>query len=348
MKNSIILILFCAVVSLAAVLIWWHREKQMLSINSSPITHEANTNVQPINLPPNQTGLKTEGTNLSLQSILSMQTSSNTPAQKRAERLQRLLEGKNVPVNFYGKVIDQDSNSLSGVEIKVTVRHWGLTLKDISTEIPIERTTDESGRFKLDGATGDAFDLDYIRKTGYEVEPGQRSFGAACDSYDEPIVFKMWSTNIDEQLITGEKRFHVAIDGRPYFISLTDGTISQSDQGDLKVWIKFPAETNAEQPNNWLAEIDAVNGGILEEHDPYSSMYLAPESSYTQTFQIARQLVRKNQRGMTGQHRFYIALKNGKEYGRVSVELFAPYNNEIPGLIDIQYAVNPSGSRILR
>jgi hypothetical protein len=51
---------------------------------------------------------------------------------------------------------------------------------------------------------------------------------------------------------------------------------------------------------------------------------------------------------MTGQHRFYLTLKNGKEYGRFSVELFAPYNDQIPGLIDIKYAINPSGSRILR
>jgi hypothetical protein len=32
----------------------------------------------------------------------------------------------------------------------------------------------------------------------------------------------------------------------------------------------------------------------------------------------------------------------------LTIELIAPYNDQIPGMIDIQYAINPSGSRILR
>jgi hypothetical protein len=356
MKNFSKFILFCTVVLLAITLVWLFGKQatekpvSMVQISDTNL-HSADLALPPTNSLPGKTNIETqnEQSNVDIVSVTPIQSNSVPDAtQKRVQMLQKALTAKNVPLDFYGAVIDENSNFLSGVKIKVTVRHWGFTKNDISTEIPIERMTDETGRFKLDGATGDVFDIDYIQKAGYELEPNTKpGFGVVSGSFDSPVIFKMWSTNIHEPLITGEKRFHVAIDGQAYFINLTEGAISQ-DQGDLKIWIKFPAETNAEQRNNWLAEIDAVNGGLLEEHDPYSSMYLAPEGNYTQAFQIARQLVRKNQRGMTGQHRFYLTLKNGKEYGRFSVELFAPYNDQIPGLIDIKYAINPSGSRILR
>ena len=45
---------------------------------------------------------------------------------------------------------------------------------------------------------------------------------------------------------------------------------------------------------------------------------------------------------------FYLLLRNGREYGRMSINLFAPYGRLHPGLIRLSYAINPSGSRILR
>jgi hypothetical protein len=35
-------------------------------------------------------------------------------------------------------------------------------------------------------------------------------------------------------------------------------------------------------------------------------------------------------------------------YGRASIEIMAYYNKQIPGLIHLQYAINPTGSRILK
>ena len=41
-------------------------------------------------------------------------------------------------------------------------------------------------------------------------------------------------------------------------------------------------------------------------------------------------------------------LNNGKIFGRIQIDLIAPYNMGIPGLIRLSYAINPDGSRILR
>ncbi len=267
------------------------------------------------------------------------------------EAARQRIESANVPVDFWGKFIDQDSNALAGVEIKAVVRHWTMPDPTVpfagSKDIPLEQKSGSDGCFELSGATGDGFDIKSIQKDGYEAEPGSRSFGAVGGSYDNPIIFRMWSTNIHEQLITGRKSFDIVPDGRPYFINLTDDTISESGTGDLTVWIKRP-EPITSRRYDWSCEVDAINGGILQENDINAAMYEAPTDGYTNSFSYRETATANGWGDTTGEQRFYIRLNGGQKYGRISIELDAYYNNQIPGLIRISYAINPSGSRVLR
>jgi hypothetical protein len=262
----------------------------------------------------------------------------------------KFVEGNNVPINFFGQIVDQDSNSLAGVDVKFGIQQ--LTAPDPasmelgSKEISFERITGPDGRFEINGMKGESLDLKSIYKDGYEVEPTKRGFGPADGSSENPVIFKMWSTNIHEQLIRGQKSFHIIPDGRPYFINLTDDTISESGQGDLKVWIQYTNQVVHGQLYDWSAEIDVVNGGLLEE--PLgSAMYQAPADGYVPAFQLQGQ-IKGGQRGEIGERLFYLLLKNGQEYGQMSIDLYAPFNEQVPGLIRLSYAINPSGSRILR
>ena len=256
----------------------------------------------------------------------------------------------NVQVCFYGRVIDQNANPIHDVKIGAGVRHWYepdiLTLAYGAKEICITARTDKDGRFKLHGASGDVLGLEYVQKDGYELEPGQRSFGAVSGSFENPVVFKLWSTNIHEQLITGGQSFRIEPDGRSYVIDLAKGKIAESGDGDLKIWIKYPTQVIRGQLYDWSCEIDAINGGLLEE-TLGTAMYVAPTEGYTPTFQLQQQ-IKGGQSGSIGTRRFYVRLKSGQEYGRITVEMDAPYNDQVPGRIRVQYAINPSGSRILR
>jgi hypothetical protein len=70
----------------------------------------------------------------------------------------------------------------------------------------------------------------------YELEPNRpHGFGTFSGSLTTPVIFKMWSTNIHQQLIGRDTKFQIVPDGRSYFINLTDGTIAESGRGDLKV-----------------------------------------------------------------------------------------------------------------
>lgn len=270
------------------------------------------------------------------------------------------IKSKNASIEFYGEVIDQDSNALAGAKIRIGIRHW--TVGDPAIWLPgsktiyLTQTSDANGRFELHGATGDGFGIG-ITKSGYELEPNRYGFGPSAGSYDNPVIFKMWSTNIHEQLITGDNSFEVKPDGRPYFINLKNGTISEHEKGELKIWIQYTNQVVQGQLCDWSAGIEVINGGLLEvaqAHinsgflaEPPFAMYSAPIDGYVPLFSYKCQ-IKGGQSGEIGNRYFYLRLNHGKEYGRISINLFAPYGHLHPGLIRISYAINPSGSRILR
>jgi hypothetical protein len=268
------------------------------------------------------------------------QSNSSVPDQ----RIKNEIEAQNVPLDFYGRVIDQDSNSLPGVTIDVRIRHW--TTESFGS-IPEERITDPDGRFDIHDATGDGFGIEGFAKPGYQLEPNtKRNYGPVGGSYTSPVIFKMWNTNSHEHLITGEKSFQIVPDGRAYFVDLTKGTIAETGSSDLKLWVKRPEQISYGQRYNWSCEADVLNGGLLAESDMGSSMYLAPIDGYTPSFQF-EQTIGSGWSDTTGQRRFYIEFANGQEYGRLTIELMSYYNDQISGMIRLSYAINPSGSRVL-
>jgi len=263
----------------------------------------------------------------------------------------RFIENKNVPIEFYGRVIDQTSNALAGVSVKIMVVQLTMpnpTALDIGERnIPIEKATGADGRFEISGVEGASFDLQSISKEGYEAEPPKRGHAPTGGTFDQPIIFKMWNTNIHEQLIIGEKKFQIIPDGRPYFINLTTGTICKSGTGDLKVWIQYPSKVVRGRLYDWSSDVEVTSGGLEAEDNLNASMYSAPMDGYTPSFQVQQQ-IKGGQHGLTGEKRFFVKLKNGQEYGRITINLYAPYTDQISGLIHLSYAINPSGSRILR
>jgi len=269
---------------------------------------------------------------------------------RRHEVSQRAFDQANVPIDFYGRVVDQDTNTLPGVHVRVFIRHWSRAnvfgLTGGSPDLYADRTTGPDGRFEVHGETGDGLSVEVIEKAGYELEPTRLNYAPSSGAFENPVIFRMWSTNIHERLISGHKAFPITPDGRPYVVDLTRGTISESGPGDLRAWIKCPGQMPRGQMYDWSCEIDAINGGLLEEH-PGVAMYRAPTDGYSPSFQFRRQ-VKGGQDGSPGEKYFYVKLKDGQGYGAIGIELCAPYNNQIPGLIRLSYTINPSGSRILR
>jgi len=277
-------------------------------------------------------------------------SAATSNAEPSAAIVRKYMESQNVPVEFYGQIVDQDGHPLSDVKVQAHVRHWNVVTPIAfgaeGRSIPITKETDTNGRFEINGETGDAVTMKSFQKDGYEAEPTQLNYGSSAGNFQYPVIFKMWSTNVHEKLMVGDKSFHIIPDGRTYVIDLDKQTISETGKGDLKIWVKRPKSVVNGQRYEWSCEMDIINGG-LQSSDSYS-MFLAPADGYNQQSFQFEQAVGSGWGDSTGLKRFYIKLRDGQIFGRISVEIYAYYNNQIPGLIRLSYAINPSGSRILR
>lgn len=256
------------------------------------------------------------------------------------------MAARNLPIDFYGQTVDQDGNSLPGVHIKMMVAHYLPGMEGMS--IPVNRTSDANGLFDVHDAnvTGDGIDIEYMSKEGYALEPMTRSFGPVGGAPGNPVIFRLWRNDIKEPLITGQKSFSIEPNGTSYIVDLTKGTISQSDgeDGDLKLRINMPPPVGGKYPD-WWCEFRTVNGGLAEETDSSSPMFLAPTAGYTNLFSFSESATNPWNR-QSGNLRFFLRLKNGNEYGRISIDMAACARN--PNRLRIEYAINPTGSLILR
>jgi hypothetical protein len=246
--------------------------------------------------------------------------------------------------------VDQDSNALSNVIVDLAVVKWytQLSLTATSMTSRFQRPTGADGRFEVTGVTGNFISVEALTKDGYEpeLERNYGSFGPQSTTFDSPAVLKLWSTNVHEQLITGAKSFVVIPDGRHYAIDLLKGTIAEGDQGDLVAWIKRPDKVKWGQRYDWSTEVTLPAGGLIESGS--RAMFVAPEAGYTNVFACQEDANLNGGGPMTGDKRFYVRLRNGQMYGRITINLYADFHGKQPGMIQVSYTINPSGSRLLR
>jgi hypothetical protein len=272
---------------------------------------------------------------------------NNTPS--RQQILQDAVERANIPVRFYGKVVDQQGMPLADVNVRAKVRHWyipsGSAVYGNGHMVRIDRVTDVDGQFLIEGTTGDALDFESISKDDYELsQKALHTFNPVNDP-NKPTEFKMWKRGPKASLVSGAKVFGIVSDGRFYTIDLLHGkkTEGAADQGDLRVSIVRPGNVNPKDKFTWSFVIEAIEGGLIPTDDEF--MYLAPENGYERRFEMNLRpdgsdwtpLVKKQ---------LFVRSRNGQLYGRLQVEVIAVYNDQ--SAIEINYAINPNSSRNLQ
>jgi hypothetical protein len=270
---------------------------------------------------------------------------------KRDETVRRSNEAGNPPVWFYGLVVDQDTNPLPNVSVEAAViEEYVDPFPETKTKTTrLQRQTGADGRFEINGLKGKYVAVYTLTKEGYEQEyPGQvcGMFGAVVTGFDKPQILRLWSTNLHEPLIGAEKSFVIIPDGRRYAIDLVKGTIAEGDAGDFVAWIKRPESVTPGQRYDWSCEVTVPNGGLLESAT--RAMFIAPEVGYTNAFACQEHANPNRWSGATGDKRFYVRLRDGQMYARITINLYADYHGKQPAMIHLSYAVNPSGSRLLR
>lgn len=350
--NRFWLLFFTAVVLVAALLLWLrpiHR-----TLEPTPIIKLA---VQSSN------STVTGNINVITQSILSTANATNVmrsiqdTRSKLEEFVQTYNKYHNIPIEFYGKIIDQNSNPVVGVKINVTVRQQyavsAIERTSISKEIPMEATSERDGRFVIRGEKGDSLHIDSIQKEGYLLSPKTENIYPYVSSIEpfhpnslNPVIIKMWKElPVKEQLITGNHVFGIDI-GKTYTLDLIQGKKFAGEAvGDLQVAITRPTDAKPGDKYPWSVSIEAINGGLVQAPPDDEFMYLAPESGYESKFEVELNPDDADWKKEINK-RFFVCSRNGQVYGRIQVTVYAIYN--VHSAIEVNYALNPNGSRNLQ
>jgi hypothetical protein len=276
--------------------------------------------------------------------------------RQRTNEIRQYIESQNKPIEFYGLVIDQSSNPISGAKVRVEVRQkkvivpapWG----DKDQVVPIGKETDSDGRFEITGVTGDSLTIRSVEKEGYKLSPKTENiygYGGVPKPFHPdpqgPIIIKMWKLGEPANLISHRTLFGFQPDGRIYTLDLIGDSkmVGASLNGDLQIRFQRPLELKPKEIYDWTLDIFVVNGGLIETTDEFE--YLAPENGYQP--QISFQTNSVSPKAMPDITKdYYFNSRNGQVYGVVSLQIFSDYNGQSAILVDSR--INPNGLRNLQ
>ena len=254
-----------------------------------------------------------------------------------------------MPIEFYGRVIDQDEKPLADVRVLGGTGSKTGFMQDETRNY--ETKTDKAGLFSFKGFKGDALIID-LKKTGYNFgSNSRRFFYSAIDplrrrftpDQKKPVTFQMWRVLGSEPLIYYRESFgRVPSDGTPIHFDLIKRKVVKSG-GDLIVSVKWGARAEDSILFDWSATFSVPEGGIMEGGD--NVMFQAPADGYQQQLEYKFAAA---ERKSAIKRTFYTASRNHQVYARI--DFYLEINSVEESIISVGGAVwlNPKpGSRNL-
>lgn len=273
----------------------------------------------------------------------------------KTEKMYKLGRASNTKVYFYGKVIDQHGNPVSGALVKAWIGKWRILDSNASY---YEFTTDAQGNFSIENIGAINLIIKSIEKTGYQIKADLYLHGSKKDANDptplwgdtskgKPWIIHAWKESSEEYLIYKEGKYGLKYDGRKYTVNFQSGKKIEgiNSNGDLIVSIWRDPNSSRGNVGNWRASLEAIGGGVIETEDTF--MNEAPENGYKRVWDIAFAKDEEGYRRQTNWKKFYLESQHGKTYGRLEIK-FWPYFNDKESMVHIKYWANPNSSRNLQ
>lgn len=345
------LLLITTIVLVIALLFWWRATQR--AVSSTPVI------ASPIQTNHTPNSVSVSNTTALIHSNSTAFVDTNRLIRNQIAQLEEFAQTynkyHNIPIDFYGKIIDQDSNPVVGVKIDVTIRQQYVISAILRTstdkEIPLNVVSGQNGCFVIHGKNGDSVHIDSIQKDGYRLSPKVEKTYAYVSSIEpfhpdsqNPVIIKMWKLGESANLISHRTLFGFR-PGRIYTLDiLTDKKIENgSANGDLRIQFERQSVLTPREAYPWSLEISAVDGGLVETTDEFE--YVAPESGYQpqisfQTNSISPKAVPDITKD------YYFTSRNGRVYGVVSLQIFSDYNGQSAILVNSR--INSNGSRDLQ
>lgn len=248
-----------------------------------------------------------------------------------------------IPLNFYGKAIDENGQSVSGADVRF---QWtNLSPKGTAER---ETKTDEQGLFSLDNVEGKRLVV-RVTKPGYYSSDSrnQLSFEYANPfeeiyhqpSRDRPVLFRLRKQGSTADL--QEKLIEIALpgDGSSTKVELETGKTGPDGELEVRAWKPWPPRPMS-PPYDWKVTFNLVAGGFVETRGDFA--FEAPEAGYEEKYTIEMIAASGAQWKVSAERTLYFAFGEPKRYGRLNVR-----TDGNSRYVFLDYVINPSGSRNL-
>lgn len=289
-------------------------------------------------------------------------TDSSISSRDKAElasKLDRIREaGKslNKPISFYGRVVDQFEQPVSGITIEVSYSFNNdvIQVDYMPHHQSIKLISNAAGEFVFEGESGLAMSVQLQPKAGYEfldrglLNLSFRDIGIGrpaptISTRDTPYIFRAYRNLGAEPLFVGALFHRFPPDDRSYVVDLLARTVTPGRTGgDFIISGRRPPGPPNQQKWDWAFDVNGTAVELLEVNDEF--LNLAPTDGYAGSWTKLAKATDTNYRKKEI-HRFYFRRRANRIYGTIIMELFAEYDEDFA--VRINYRLNPSGSRNL-
>jgi hypothetical protein len=256
-------------------------------------------------------------------------------------RMAKIAEGRKKEIHFFGRVIDQNDNPVSGAEVLYSAKSGFLVQGDGRSKIE----TNSFGVFEIKNVFGTGLQIISISKLGFKVDiNGFKVGGRAYSNYKKFENSKLWSEHntLGNAAVfkswkleggypnTSYVRHGGYLDfGRTYSYDFSSKKDKVKKQGQSKNWDFQITFDRAEF--DWKLTFVVPNGGIIEQ-DSSVNLFEAPVSgNYQSVYEVA------GQRGGSEVVRSFYIYTRGY-YGKMTLEI-SP-NRSDQGFIRFESVVN--------
>ena len=246
------------------------------------------------------------------------------------------------PINFYGRVVDENSLPVSDASIHFT---WNDTSEKGTSDA--DTTSDSNGSFSLTNRRGKAMTVS-VSKAGYYGRSGSYEFadpsnGLFIPDPNSPVIFHLRKKGVGADLIISQSGMSTFIriapptNGTPVFVDFFNQKIGDIGQLKMEGW-KERKNFKTTQ-NNWGFRLTIPDGGLIEQSDEFP--FEAPDIGYQSTLEWH---FKDGDAAWQGgiKDKFYIKFGNPARYGKITVDTSA-----FTPTVYLEYVINPDGSRNL-
>jgi hypothetical protein len=252
-----------------------------------------------------------------------------------------LQEAFNSPIDFWGKVVDQDGQPVAGATVTLTVNNT----PDPYGNLPkVTVLSDANGLFSLTGKNGLGLAV-WASKDGYYSTSTQSAISLNYSlkggvnqpfpTQEHPSVLVLKKKGKPAALV--HKRLHVSVpkDGTPVEINLTQGRAVAAGQGDLKVeaWAADHGR-DVSHPFDWKCQVMVLGGGLQTRTGELD--FTAPADGYQSQEQVTMQADAPQWNGDMDRD-YFLKLSNGS-YVRMKFSMI----NGGDHFLALDYYLNPA------